>query len=68
MLKVTGERQPDGYYHLLAAVLHQAWKDAQGRNARHRAAALAWLYSSGAEMVCDWLGLDVDALRERAET
>ncbi len=51
------------YRHLLAGVLLLAWRDAtNGRNAQHRAAAIDWLRSGGADNVCSWLGLDVDAV------
>ena len=58
----------DGYKKLLTAVLLVAWKDAHGRNAEARAAALVWLNGPGAENLCDWLGRDVCRLRKRLTT
>ena len=59
----------DGYRRLVAAILCQAWADATGRLPRreimYRAEALDFLHGPGAEVVCDWLGRDVDTLRRR---
>ena len=59
----------DAYERLLCAILLCAWRDATGKRSTpaHRAAALAWLDSPGAECACDWLGLDVDYLRRRCD-
>lgn len=51
---------------LLAAVLLRAWKDATSRGyASWRYDAIDFINGPGAEGVCDWLGLDVGALRRR---
>lgn len=66
MLRTASKPQPDAYRQLLAAVLVRAWKDAQGRNAKERAEALAWLSGPGCENVCDWLGVDSKELQRIA--
>ena len=48
---------------LLVAIIGRALRDVCSRNEKNRASALAWLNGSGAEIVCDWLGLDVGTLR-----
>jgi len=50
---------------LLAAILCRAWLDATRGRGDERATALIWLHSDGAAAVCDWLGLDVDTMRQR---
>ncbi|MBI3957238.1 MAG: hypothetical protein HY328_00415 [Chloroflexi bacterium] len=55
----------DAYERLLCAVLLCAWRDATGKNAKLKAAALAWLHSDGAAALCDWLALDVGRVRQR---
>lgn len=57
----------DAHERLLCAVLLCAWRDATGKDAKMRAAALAWLSSPGAEALCDWLGLDVGLVRQRVK-
>lgn len=52
---------------LLVAIIGRALRDACSRNEKNRASALAWLNGSGAEDVCDWLGLPVDTLRSECQ-
>ena len=51
---------------LLCAVLLRAIRDATGKDAKLRAAALAWLHSDGAQSVCDWLDIHPERLRSLA--
>ena len=51
------------YRRLLCAILLRAFDDLHSRNAMHRAEALAWLESGGADNVALWLDVDPGRLR-----
>jgi hypothetical protein len=54
------------YRRLLCAILLRAFDDLHSRNAMHRAEALAWLHSDGAQNACEWLDIHPAKLRSLA--